>query len=72
MRSLEATTAWQKAALGDLGPLTPVIVGTRVTDGRLVPVIDWFFNSAPDVPAEGLAEPPAKPDEKVQIGPLDV
>ncbi len=72
MRSLEETTAWQKAALGNLGPLTPVVVGTRVIDGRLVPVIDWFFNSAPDVPAEAADRPPTKPDERVQIGPLDV
>lgn len=75
MRNSEETAAGQKFHLRYLVPLALVIVGVGVADGRLVQMaeeIDWFFNSAPAAPAEDLAPSPAKPDDRVQIGPLDV
>lgn len=33
---------------------------------------DWFFNGIPAVPREAADRPLVKPDEKVQIGPLNV
>jgi len=50
----------------------PLIVESRATDGWVVTVPDWFFNGTADAPGEAVDRPPAEPDEKVQIGPLDV
>ncbi|PND31579.1 hypothetical protein C1I89_22335 [Achromobacter pulmonis] len=86
MRSLEETTVWQRSAIGELRPLEseegatdrptraaiPLIVEIRATAGWVVTVPDWFFNGIPDVSREAADRPLEKPDEKVQIGPLDV